>query len=136
MMVFSKIRNSLRNVTGIRHSINIMVMYMAMFVISPLVFAVANSAEPDRITQGKALAFDRNAGNCLSCHIIEGGELPGLIGPPLLQMKLRFPDRAVLRAQIYDAANQNPDTVMPPYGRHGILMEKELDLVVDFIHSL
>ncbi len=90
----------------------------------------------DRIDRGRDIAFDRGAGNCLSCHMIKGGELPGLIGPPLLQMKLRYPDRAVLRAQIYDAAERNPDTVMPPYGRNGILTEDEIDLVVDFIQSL
>ena len=87
-------------------------------------------------TRGQQIAFDRNAGNCLACHIIAGGELPGLIGPPLMQMKLRFPDRAILRAQIWDAASKNPDTVMPPYGRHRILTEAQVDLVVDFIHSL
>ena len=85
---------------------------------------------------GQAIAFDRNAGNCLSCHMIPGGELPGNVGPPLIQMKLRFPDRAVLRAQIWDAAVRNPNTVMPPYGRHSILTEDEIDHVVDFIHSI
>lgn len=97
--------------------------------------SVAESAD-ERIEQGKVIAFSRSAGNCLSCHMIEGGELPGLIGPPLMQMKLRYPDRSDLRAQIYDAAEQNPDTVMPPYGRHSILTETEIDLVVDFIQSL
>ena len=90
----------------------------------------------ERVEQGRALAFNRNAGNCLSCHVIEGGELPGMIGPPLVQMKLRYPDRSTLRAQIYDAAVQNNNTVMPPYGRHSILTETEIDLVVDFIESL
>jgi L-cysteine S-thiosulfotransferase len=89
-----------------------------------------------RISQGQAVAFDRSAGNCLSCHAISGGELPGEIGPPLVEMKLRYPDRAVLRSQVWDAADRNPDTIMPPYGRHNILTEEELDLVVDFIHSL
>ena len=95
-------------------------------------------AEPmdERIGKGRAIAFDRNAGNCLSCHVIEGGELPGEIGPALMQMGLRFPDRAVLRSQIWDAATRNTNTMMPPYGRHSILTEEEVDLVVDFIHSL
>ena len=94
------------------------------------------SAGETRLDMGKAIAFDRNKGNCLSCHMIEGGELPGNSGPPLLMMQARFPDREVLRAQIYDAAERNPMTVMPPYGRHRILTSEELDLVVDFIHSL
>ena len=90
----------------------------------------------ERIAAGKVLAFDRNVGNCLSCHMIPEGELPGNVGPPLIQMKLRFPDRAVLRAQIWDAAIRNPNTVMPPYGRHGILTEAEIDRVVDFVLTI
>jgi len=94
------------------------------------------ATEAERLAQGKALAFDRNAGNCLSCHVIVGGELPGNIGPPLMQMRLRFPDREVLRAQIWDAGVRNPQTLMPPYGRHSVISEEQIDLVVDFIHTL
>ncbi|MEJ6590991.1 MAG: sulfur oxidation c-type cytochrome SoxX [SAR86 cluster bacterium] len=90
----------------------------------------------EQIAAGKAIAFDRNAGNCLSCHMIPEGELPGNVGPPLIQMKLRFPDRSVLRAQVWDAAVRNPNTVMPPYGRHSILTEAEIDRVIDFILTI
>ena len=85
---------------------------------------------------GKAIAYDRNKGNCLSCHAMDDGELPGNSAPPLLAMKIRFPDRAVLREQIWDATVRNPDTVMPPYGKHRILTEEEIDLVVDYIYTL
>ena len=88
------------------------------------------------LERGRAIAFDRNAGNCLSCHMMGDGELPGNSGPPLLQMGLRFPDRAVLRAQIWDATVRNPNSVMPPYGRNLILSEEEIDLVVDYVLSL
>ena len=93
-------------------------------------------AAKDNLAPGRALAFDRNAGNCLACHVMADGELPGNSGPPLLQMRARFPDRAVLRRQIWDATERNPETVMPPYGRHRILTEQEIDQVVDFVHSL
>jgi sulfur-oxidizing protein SoxX len=94
------------------------------------------AADADRLARGQAIAFDRNAGNCLSCHMMDDGELPGNSGPPLIQMQLRFPDRAVLRQQIWDARIRNPDTVMPPYGANLILTEEELDLVVDYVLSL
>ena len=94
------------------------------------------AAEPDRLAQGKAIAFDRNKGNCLSCHMMDDGELLGNSGPPLLMMSARFPARDVLRKQIWDALARNPGSVMPPYGRHGILTENEIDLVVDYVHSL
>ncbi|MGA9575758.1 MAG: sulfur oxidation c-type cytochrome SoxX [Lysobacterales bacterium] len=91
---------------------------------------------PGRLELGKAIAFDRMKGNCLACHYIEGGELTGTYGPPLIAMKVRFPDRDALRAQIWDASVKNPDTRMPPFGRNRILTEEEIDLVTDYIQSL
>jgi sulfur-oxidizing protein SoxX len=88
------------------------------------------------IAQGKAIAFERRKGNCLACHVIEGGELAGNYGPPLVVMKARYPDREVLRAQIWDASVRDPNTRMPPFGRHKILTEEEIDLVVDYILTL
>jgi sulfur-oxidizing protein SoxX len=93
-------------------------------------------SDVDSIERGKAIAFDRGRGNCLACHDIEGGELAGDYGPPLLLMKVRYPDRADLRAQVWDASAREPFTRMPPYGRHRILSEEEIDLVVDFIYTL
>ena len=90
----------------------------------------------EALEQGKAIAFTRAKGNCLACHLIAGGELAGNYGPPLLMMKTRFPDRADLRAQIWDASVREPTTRMPPYGRHRILTEEEIDLLVDFIYTL
>ncbi len=96
----------------------------------------ALAADGEALARGKAIAIDRNKGNCLSCHMMDDGELPGNSAPPLLQMRARFPDRAVLQAQIWDATVRNPETVMPPYGRHRVLTEEEIDLVVDYVHSL
>jgi len=90
----------------------------------------------DPIAQGKKLAFNKKKGNCLACHLIAGGEQAGNIAPPLIAMKARFPDKAVLRAQIYDARTKNPDTIMIPFGPHGVLSDKELDLVVNYIYGL
>jgi len=100
------------------------------------VFAEDEVEELSRLELGQAITFDRLKGNCLACHIIEGGELAGNYGPPLIAMKIRFPDRDVLRAQIWDAAVKNPDTRMPPFGRNRILTEEEIDLVTDYIQSL
>ena len=102
----------------------------------PVVSAADESVTVDRIEQGRALAFERRKGNCLACHLIEGGELAGNYGPPLLMMQARFPDREVLRAQIWDASVRMPATRMPPFGRHRILTEDEIDLVVDFVLTL
>ena len=81
------------------------------------------------------VTFGRKAGNCLACHMIPGGNLPGNIGPPLLAMKARFPNKADLRAQIWDATAINPNTIMPPFGRHGVLSEKQIDQVTNYIYT-
>jgi len=98
--------------------------------------ASAGGKKMDPIEQGKQLAFNKKKGNCLACHLIVGGKQPGNIAPPLVAMKARFPDRAVLRAQITNPQAANPDTMMPPFTAHAILSAKEIDLIVDFIHSL
>lgn len=96
----------------------------------------AKAAEPKKEVTGKDLAFDRAMGNCLACHMIAGGELPGNIGPPLVGMAARFPDKAKLKAQIYDARVANPNTIMIPFGPMGILNDEQLDKVVDYISTL
>ena len=110
------------------------VLVLGSFAMAPMQFA--NAADAKSIEEGKELAFHRQKGNCLACHKIAGGDLPGNIGPELVNMKARYPDKAKLRAQIWDATTVNPNTIMPPFGKHKMLSEKEIDLVTDFIYSL
>ena len=98
--------------------------------------AAVMAAEGSAIEQGKKIAFDRKKGNCLTCHLIEGGTLTGNIAPPLAAMQARFPDKAKLRAQIWDSTVANPNSIMPPFGRHKILSDKEVDLVTEYVYSL
>ena len=107
----------------------------ATLALAPVAVTVAEEGA-SVIEQGKEIAFDRKKGNCLACHQIEGGDLAGNIGPPLVAMQARFPDKSKLRAQIWDATKMNPGTIMPPFGRHNILSESEIDNVVEFIYSL
>ena len=97
---------------------------------------IATADEAADLAKGKELAFDRKMGNCLACHQIEGGSMAGNIGPPLIAMKARFPDYDKLRAQIYDARVNNPNTIMIPFGPHAVLTESEIDLVTNFIYTL
>ena len=105
------------------------------FIFSQILILESSLAQ-DAHEQGRELAFKKSKGNCLACHMIENGELPGNSGPPLIQMALRFPDRAALKSQIWDASIANPNTVMPPFGKHNILTEEEIDRVVDYLLSL
>ncbi|MDH3431584.1 MAG: sulfur oxidation c-type cytochrome SoxX [Gammaproteobacteria bacterium] len=96
----------------------------------------ANGSPQADIAEGKLLSMERSKGNCLACHMIEDGELPGDLGPPLLAMKVRFPDRKALVEQVCDATVRNSNSRMPPFCRHGILSEEEVELIVDYLYTL
>jgi L-cysteine S-thiosulfotransferase len=101
-------------------------------LLATLVIATAAAAAP---SAGERLAFDRGKGNCLTCHEIKGGDSPGNLGPPLVDMKARFPNRADLVAIISDETKRNPQTVMPPFRRNLILTGQEIDAIVDFLST-
>ena len=105
-----------------------------------LVIGALTSAGPARAqsaaAEGQKIAFDRGKGNCLTCHQIKGGDLPGTIGPPLQDIKSKYPDRNDLVAIVTDETKRNPQTVMPPFGRNRILTEQEINAVVDFLQTL
>ena len=92
--------------------------------------------EASVIEQGKQIAEHRQKGNCLACHKMGDGLLPGNIGPALVNMKARYPDKAKLREQIWDATKVNPNTIMPPFGKHKMLSEEEIDKVVEYVYTL
>jgi len=101
--------------------------------------APAGATAPKKEVTGKDLAFDRRKGNCLACHAMPtqpDAQSPGMYGPPLIAMSARYPDKAKLRAQIWDATKANPASSMIPYGKHGVLSEAEIDKVTDFVHGL
>jgi sulfur-oxidizing protein SoxX len=137
----------MRKTAGIIMSAAATAIFLGGFIASPATLAAGkapssevcgNKASPptDAITQGGCLAIDQKKGNCLACHRIEGGSIPGNIAPPLISMAQRFPDKAKLRAQIWDSTVANPHTSMPPFGRHKILSEAEIDKIVEFMLTL
>lgn len=93
-------------------------------------------ADGDMVKEGKKIAENRKKGNCFACHDYPGAVLPGNIGPKLINMKQRYPDKKQLRIQIWDATKVNPNTIMPPFGKHHILSESEIDKVVEFVLTL
>jgi sulfur-oxidizing protein SoxX len=97
---------------------------------------VSEAGSSELVMDGKALVMEKSKGNCLACHAIADGKQPGNVGPPLIAMKARFPDREILRRQIWDATERNPDSRMAPFGRHGILDKQEIDLIVEYLYTL
>ena len=108
----------------------IMAFMTAMTLPCGAAHAQSNAAE------GQKIAFDRAKGNCLSCHDIKGGDLPGTIGPALRDIKSKYPDRNDLVAILTDEMRRNPLTAMPPFGRNRILTRQEIEAIVDFLQTL
>jgi sulfur-oxidizing protein SoxX len=98
--------------------------------------ATSLPAAAQSAAEGQKLAFDRSKGNCLTCHEIKGGDLPGTIGPALKDIKSKYPDRNDLVAILFDETKRNPQTVMPPFGRNRILTDQEINAIVDFLQTL
>jgi sulfur-oxidizing protein SoxX len=104
-----------------------------------LVTGSASANNDARVEAGRRLAHDFEKGNCLACHAVPtdtAAITKANIGPPLIGMRERFKDRELLRRQIWDAATRNPNTIMPPFGRHMILTDDEIDLIIDYVHTL
>ena len=118
-------------------SVSYPVIWSAAAAAIALIVAPVPAADA-QIAKGRSLAQDVYKGNCLACHQIPGDTTAvslANIGPPLIALRERFPDRAVLRRQIWDPALRNPQTVMPPFGKHRILTEQEIDLVIDYLYQ-
>lgn len=120
----------------LRQSIAIACAAALCFLTGGPVLASGNS---ESIEKGRWLAHEVSKGNCLACHQMPrdvGANSLANIGPPLLAMAQRFPDRTRLREQIRDARRFNPETVMPPFGTHRILTPEEIELVLDYLYTL
>jgi len=108
---------------------------LVLALLAGAAFAGPASAQ-SAASEGQKLAFDRGKGNCLTCHVIKGGEYPGTIGPELTDIKNKYPNRDELVAILNDETKRNPLTMMPPFGRNRILTENEINAIVDFLQTL
>lgn len=78
-------------------------------------------------------------GHCIACHQVPEGAGPPTradLGPRLDGARMRALGKARLREIIVDPTRANPNTVMPPYGRHHILSDAEIDRLVDYLNAL
>lgn len=91
------------------------------------------------VDDGRRLFANAEKGNCIACHQVPADDSLksfSRIGPSLADVKTRIPDRARLRAIIWDPLVTLPNSVMPPYGRNRILTEAEIDAVVAYLETL
>lgn len=110
-------------------------MVMGSFM-APSTATAAEKKAADPIAEGKELAWNRGKGNCLACHAIAGASMPGNMGPPLVAMKIRYPDKQKLYDVIYDITETRPGVIMPPFGKHKALTEDEIAKITDYIYTL
>lgn len=110
--------------------------FRLLLVTACMGFVPLTQADDQMIEEGRQIAFDVKKGNCLSCHNIPGGEGSGSISVPLMAMQARFPDKEVLRQNVWDQPQFRPHAMMPPFGKHHILTEEEIDKIVEFLYTL
>jgi sulfur-oxidizing protein SoxA len=90
-------------------------------------------------TKGAALVADRNrGGSCLACHVMGpagGANLPGNVGPDLSEIGSTGRPDEWLFNYIFDARVYNAETVMPPWGSHGVFTDEEVNDMVAFLKT-
>jgi L-cysteine S-thiosulfotransferase len=89
---------------------------------------------------GAKLVADRTrGGSCLACHVMGpagGATLPGNVGPDLSEIGSAGRDDEWLFNYVYDPRVYNKDTVMPPWGAHGLFTNQETNDIVAFLKTL
>ena len=108
----------------------------AALVCAALALGAAGPPPATDVAAGRALAFNRAKGNCLACHTMAGGDIASTVGPPLQDIKARFPDRKTLFGILWDEETRNPQTVMPAFGKNLILNAHEIEQIIDFLYTL
>lgn len=124
------------------------VLFATSLVIATQVYAAEEDEpadEPTAVThtltkeqqEGKEITFSKSEGNCLACHRIADGALPGNIGPALIAMKIRFPNKEDLFKIVWDPREKfGRGVIMPPFGDHKILTKEQIEKIVDYLYTL
>lgn len=88
--------------------------------------------------RGKQLAFDRSrGGSCVSCHVLgkDTPPQPGNVGTDLSTVGATRSDDWLFN-YVYDPRTYNANSIMPPWGAHGIFNVAEIKDIVAFLKTL
>lgn len=92
------------------------------------------------VAKGAELVADRNrGGSCLACHVMGsagGANLPGNVGPDLSEIGNAGREDEWLFNYVFDGRVYNKDTVMPPWGSHGLFTDTEIRDIVAYLKTL
>ena len=90
--------------------------------------------------QGQKLVFNRRrGGGCLACHAMgpaTAGAQVGNVAPDLSEIGNAGRTDEWFYNYIFDARVYNPETVMPPWGAHGLYNDEEIRHMVAFLKTL
>ncbi len=103
---------------------------------APRKIAAPITGDPEK---GRQLSFDRSrGGGCLACHVMGAGStnLPGNVGPDLSEIGKAGREDEWFYNYVFDARVYNAETVMPPWGAHGVYSDEEIRHIVAFLKSL
>ena len=95
----------------------------------------AMAVDSELAAEGKKVAENRKKGNCFTCHSYTGAHLAGTMGPPLNGISKRK-SRKEIYDQIWDATKANPNTTMPPFGKHEVLSKGEINALAEWVLTL
>lgn len=116
-------------------------------------FAVSQTSYSDRVGRGFEIIYNRNLGNCVTCHRIDRSasnptsslEKQGNFGPDLSQVGAKY-NQSLLTQWVTDARKIRPQTFMPPYGSleditlpnqaNTLLTHEQIALVVEALLTL
>ena len=103
-----------------------------------MVSMAAAAQSPDPVDLGRKLFQDPQKGNCVACHRLASDDIKraASVGPLLERFREKFPDHATLVKSIAEADSLRPDTIMPPYRRHRILTESEIEAIARYLETL
>lgn len=89
---------------------------------------------------GQKLVADRSrGGSCLACHVMGpagNADLPGNVGPDLSEIGSAGREDEWLFNYVNDPRVYNAETVMPPWGSHGLFNDQEMNDIVAFLKTL
>ena len=105
------------------------------WICAPLVAAAVMAAALGSAQAASPDAVKLVSSHCQQCHEIKGIGDFGNVGPSLVDIKSRYPDRKDVAAIIYDETKRNELTAMPPFGRNLILDKQEIETIVDYLYK-
>jgi sulfur-oxidizing protein SoxX len=113
-------------------------MLVTSLIASATIATAAEEKKLSPVESGKKIAFDKTKGNCLACHMIADGVSPGEIGPHLMAMQARYPDKQKLFDKIWGKPGVElmPESQMLPFGKNKALTDAEISDIVEFLYTL